>query len=254
MNKIFSVIVLALIIAACQPKKQEEQAVAEDTTATTPPATSTAAELTEQQKADGWKLLFDGQTTNGWKFFKNKPNDSWEVVDGTLHCKAFVDGKENQRADLMTVEEFENFELTFEWKISAQGNSGMMFRVTEEFDQPYFSGPEYQVIDNEGYPGDLKDTQLTAANYDMHPAPAAKPNAVGEWNSSKIVVNGEHVEYWLNGTKTVEYEINSADWKKRKAVSKWKDEKGYGQAKKGHIDIQDHDHEAWYRNIAIKTL
>jgi hypothetical protein len=154
----------------------------------------------------------------------------------------------------MTTEQFENFELAFDWKISQGGNSGVMFHVTEEFDRPYLTGPEYQVIDDKGYNGELKDSQLTGSNYDMHPAVNAKPNPIGEWNQSRIVVNGNHVEHWLNGTKVVEYELNSADWKKRKAASKWKDAKKYGIEKKGAIDIQDHDHEVWYKNIMIKTL
>src|SRR5688572_7391165 len=146
MNRTFLILTLAVVVAACQPKKTEE-APAADTTKTEAPAP--AATLTDAQKAEGWKLLFDGQTLNGWRFFKNQPNDTWEVVDGTLHCKPFVDGKEFKRADIMTTEQFENFELQFDWKISPQGNSGVMFRVTEEFDRPYYSGPEYQVIDKD---------------------------------------------------------------------------------------------------------
>jgi hypothetical protein len=254
MHKNYLLLVVLAVTFACQPKKQDDSMVEKDTTEQVAPVSSTAPQLTDAQKAEGWKLLFDGQTTTGWKFFKDKANDSWEVVDGTLHCKAFVDGKDNQRSDIMTVEEFENFELAFDWKISPQGNSGVMFRVTEEFDQPYFTGPEYQVLDNEGYPGEPTPDQFTGGNYAMHAPENAKPNPVGEWNSSRLVVNGNHVEHWLNGTKTVEYELNSADWKKRKAASKWKDAKNYGAAKKGHIDIQDHNHEAWFKNIMIKTL
>lgn len=254
MNKTLFTLALALVIVACQPKKQEEAPAADTTKTAEAPAPAPAATLTDAQKAEGWKLLFDGQTLNGWRFFKNQPNDTWEVVDGTLHCKPFVDGVEFKRADIMTVDQYENFELAFDWKISPQGNSGVMFRVTEEFDKPYYTGPEYQVIDDKGYPGESKDSHMTASNYDMHAVPDAKPNAIGEWNSSKIVVNGNHVEHWLNGAKVLEYELNSADWKKRKAGSKWNDDKGYGQAKAGHIDIQDHDHEAWYKNIMIKVL
>ena len=257
MTKTLSIAVLALAIAACQSKKPETEAAA-DTTATdttaAAPAPAPAATLTDAQKAEGWKLLFDGQTTNGWKFYKDLPNTTWEVVDGTLHCKANVEGQEAKRSDLMTTETFENFDLMFDWKISPGGNSGVMFRVTEEFDRPYLTGPEYQVIDDKGYNGELKDSQLTGSNYDMHPAANAKPNPIGEWNQSRILVNGNHVEHWLNGTKVVEYELASADWKKRKAASKWKDAKKYGAEKKGAIDIQDHDHEVWYKNIMIKTL
>jgi hypothetical protein len=256
MNKILTIAALALAIAACQSKKPETEATADTTAVDTvaAPAPSTATTLTDAQKAEGWKLLFDGVSTTGWKFYKDQPNDTWEVVDGTLHCKANVEGKEAKRSDIMTTEQFENFELAFDWKISPGGNSGVMFHVTEEFDRPYLTGPEYQVIDDKGYDGKLKDSQLTGSNYDMHPAQNARPNPIGEWNQSRIVVNGNHVEHWLNGTKVVEYELGSADWKKRKAVSKWKDAAKYGIEKKGAIDIQDHDHEAWYKNIMIKTL
>lgn len=254
MNRFLSLLVIALIVAACQPKKQDEQSSADSVDAEVPAVTTAAAQLTDEQKANGWRLLFDGQTTNGWEFFKDLPNDSWEVSDGTLHCKAFVDGVENKRSDIMTTEEFENFELAFDWKITPQGNSGVMFRVTEENPQPYHSGPEYQVLDDEGYPGDPKANQLSGGSYDMYEVPTAKPNALGEWNQSKLVVNGNHVEHWLNGTKVLEYEIGSDDWKKRKAASKWKDVPTYSMSKKGHIDIQDHNHEVWYKNIMIKTL
>jgi hypothetical protein len=254
MNKIFSMLFVFLLLVACQSKKEVSDNTKDSVTIAEPETELDGAQITEEQKADGWKLLFDGKTTNGWRFYKNKPNNSWEVVDGTLHCKPFVDDKENHRADIMTVEQYENFELAFDWKISAQGNSGVMFRVTEEYDQPYFSGPEYQAMDDVGYPGKSEPNQLSGANYAMHAAPDARPNPVGGWNQSKLVVNGNHVEHWLNGTKVVEYELQSDDWKKRKAASKWKDEAGYGMAKKGHIDFQDHDHEVWFRNIMIKVL
>ena len=252
MNKIFFTLSVALILTSCQTKKQEEQKA--DTVAYEAAKPKEGIELTEQQKAEGWKLLFDGSTMNGWRFYKDKPNNSWEVVDGTLHCKPFDEGKENKRSDIMTTGQYENFELAFEWKISAQGNSGVIYRVTEEFNEPYFSGPEYQTIDNIGYPGKLEDNQLSGACYAMYAAPKEASKSVGEWNQSKLVVNGKHVEHWLNGAKVVEYDFQSDDWKKRKAAGKWKDEKGYGMATKGYIDLQDHDHEVWYRNIMIKVL
>jgi hypothetical protein len=246
MKKLFA---LVLVAAACSPaKKQENQEQ---------PETSMAASLTEAQKSEGWKLIFDGQTLNGWKIYKDRKNNTWEVKDGALHCKPVnekVQGDGDERSDLMTTDEFENFEFAFDWKISPQGNSGVMFKVTEEFEQPYYSGPEYQVIDDLGYSPKPTDKQLTGANYDMHVVESKSLKPVGEWNSSKIVVNGNHVEHWLNGQKIIEYELNSDDWKTRKAGSKWKEHAGYGMAKKGHLDLQDHGSEVWFKNLMVKTL
>jgi hypothetical protein len=255
MKSRLSIAFAIIVLMACQPKKQEEQSSTPDSTTTTPSSEPLGDNhVSEQQKAEGWVSLFDGITTEGWHFFKGKENSSWEVNDGTLHCKPFIENGTNHRSDLTSNEQYENFELSFDWKISAQGNSGVMFRVSEEFTEPYASGPEYQVIDDEGYPGDLKPVQLTGANYDMHvpSAKAAKP--VGEWNQSKIIVNGNHVEHWLNDTKVVEYELGSEDWNKKRAESKWKDFPGYGLTKKGYIDLQDHGNEVWYKNVFIKPL
>lgn len=228
--------VWALALAACSPAEKKETAPADEAGST------------------GWKVLFDGTTLNGWRTFKNLPNDSWEVSDGTLHCKPFNENGENKRADLITEEQFENFELELEWKISPQGNSGIMFRVSEEFEQPYLSGPEYQVLDDLNYPGEVKPTNMTASNYDMHVAEGKVLKPVGEWNLTKIVVNGNSVEHWLNGNKVLSYELGSADWQARKDSSKWKEVAGYGASARGHICLQDHGNEVWYRNIKIRSL
>jgi hypothetical protein len=247
MKRLIPFLFIVTILAACGKKTSTEES-----TATTAPAQADNT-LTEQQKADGWKLLFDGQTTNGWRFYKGKENDTWEVVDGTLHCK-LPDSTASKRADLMTVDKYKNFELSFDWKISEKQNSGVMFRVTEEFEVPYATGPEFQLIDDANYPGGVKPVNQTGANYDVHATENLKLNPVGQWNNSRIVVNGTHVEHWMNGGKIVEYEINSEDWKKRVAASKWKEFPKYGQAEEGHIDLQDHGGEVWFKNIMIKTL
>ncbi len=249
-KKYFSLAMTFLILLGCQPKKQEEQAGNPSEVA--PETGGSITQLTDEQKADGWKLLFDGESTEGWKFYKGLENDSWEVSEGTLHCKPFDDA--SKRSDIMTVEQYENFELAFDWKISAQGNSGVMFRVAEDHDQPYQTGPEYQVIDDEGYPGDLTDLQLTAGSYDMYTPDEKNVNPVGEWNSSKIVATGNLIEHWLNDKKVLSYEIGSEDWKSRKEKSKWKEFASYGMVKKGHIDFQDHGNEVWFKSIMIKSL
>lgn len=232
-----------MLVCACTSPSKDSAGVASNT-------------LTEQQQAEGWQVLFDGSTMNGWRIFKGYKNDSWEVADGTLHCKAprAGDGAVNERSDLITQAQYGNFELMLEWKISAAGNSGIMYRVTEAFDQPYYSGPEYQVLDDDGYPGPLQPAQFTGANYDMHVAEPRVARPAGQWNQTKIVVNGNHIEHWLNGTKVVEYELGSPDWITRKNNSKWKDAPGYGMEAAGHIALQDHGNEVWYRNIFIKPL
>ncbi len=254
MKSFLKIVALAMAVVSCGSKEHKEEAADSPSTAVAAPV---SPQLTEQQKADGWKSLFDGQTTNGWQIFKARKNNTWEALNGTLHAKALKEGVKgvgDERSDIMTTNEYGNFELTFDWKISAEGNSGLIFRATEEFEQPYLSGPEFQIIDDIGYPGKLKDSQHTAASYDMYVAANATPKPAGEWNSSKIVANGNHIEHWLNGTKVLEYELGSADWKKRKKDSKWNDAKGYGAAKKGHIDLQDHGSEVWFRNILIREL
>jgi hypothetical protein len=255
-TKINTLLLGSAIILSCGAPKQDHLSTNDSTAVRKDSVESSPLNrLTPEEVQNGWKLLFDGKTMQGWRVYKNMENDSWEVKDGTLHCKPFRENETNKRADILTVDQYENFELAFDWMISPQGNSGVMFRVTEEFDQPYASGPEYQVIDDEGYPGDLQKGQLSGANYDMHfPAAETKVNPPGDWNESKLVVNNNHVEHWLNGLKVVEYELFSDEWKKRKAQSKWKDFPGYGMAKKGHIDLQDHTNEAWFRNIKIKPL
>ena len=245
------------LLSACSSARKDNQEAKEEAASLTEAATNALPSLTEAQKAEGWKLLFDGKTMTGWQIFKERKNNTWEVKDGALHCKAVNEsttGNGDERSDLMTTDEFENFEFACDWKISPKGNSGIMFRVTEEFEQPYYSGPEYQLKDDIGYPEDLKGLAETGANYGMHVTTPKTLKPVGEWNSTKIVVNGNHVEHWLNGQKVVEYELGSTDWIKRKEGSKWKDAKGYGMSPKGHIDLQDHGHEVWFKNVMIKTL
>lgn len=254
MKKLITFMLAIAVLGGCESKKGADQKEsAADNNASTSSETETHNQLNDAQRNEGWKLLFNGKDMDGWRTFKNKENDSWEVVDGALHCKP--DSAAEKRADLLTVDQYENFDLEFEWKVAPGDNSGVIYRATEEFDQPYLSGPEYQVIDDKNYSGGLTVTQTSASNYDMHAAPEDKKiNPPGEWNSGRIVANGNHIEHWLNDVKVVEYEINSDDWKKRRAGSKWKDAKGYGIASKGHIDLQDHGGEVWYRNIRIKIL
>ena len=210
--------------------------------------------LSDTEKSEGYSLLFNGTNLDGWHIYKGKTSSGWVVEDGVLHCLGSEKDKSDKRADLTSNDTFENFELQLDWKLAPKGNSGIIYLASEEFDAAYLSGPEYQLIDDENFPEKLEGWQKTGANYAMGSPLVAAANPVGEWNHTKIIVNKGHVEHWLNGQKTAEYEIGSADWKKAKATGKWKDAKGYGETKKGHIDLQDHGSEAWFRNIKIKEL
>ena len=208
-------------------------------------------QLSAKEKKDGWQLLFDGSSTNGWRAYKNKPTDGWAVENGWLVCK--MEGVKN-RADLITADQYESFILELDWKIEKAHNSGIIYHSTEENGASYESGPEYQLIDDLGYPDKLSDKQLSGANYDMN-APSAKvAKPAGELNHTKIVVNGAKVEHWLNGTKVVEYEFWTPEWEKNKSNSKWRDVKPYGMSKKGHIAFQDHGGGVAFKNIKIKVL
>ena len=207
--------------------------------------------LTAAEKAGGWKLLFDGKTTTGWRGWKQATAPAgWKAVDGALTRVA-------KAGDLITVEQYGSFDFTFEWRIAQNGNSGVFFHVAEAQDLPstYTSGPEYQLIDNDGHP-DAKNgpDRLAGGNYALHAPVNAVPKPIGEWNQSRLLVNGPHVEHWLNGVKVVDYELWSADWKDRVSRSKFKTMPRYGLEKTGHIALQDHGNEVAFRNLKLKSL
>jgi len=204
--------------------------------------------LTAAERSAGWKLLFDGQTTKGWRGYQKKAAPSgWVVEDGTLARVAAT-------GDLITQKQFQDFELTLEWKISEGGNSGIMYRVTEGGEATYESGPEMQVLDDARHPDGRSRLTSAGAAYGLYPAPAGIVRVAGEWNAVRIVVKGRHVEHWLNGQKVVEYELESPDWEAKVAASKFKQWPGYGRAPKGHIALQDHGDRVWYRNIKIREM
>ena len=207
--------------------------------------------LTEKEKKEGWILLFDGSTMNGWRSYKNKESEGWDVKNGELYCKA--EGV-TKRADLITNNAYENYELQIDWKIAPKKNSGIIYMVTEENGASYESGPEYQLIDDLGYPAKLNDKQLSGSNYDVHAPSAKTAKPAGEFNHTRIVINKGHVEHWLNGTKVVDYQLWTPEWEQLKANSKWKDVKPYGMSKSGHIALQDHGGGIAFKNIKLKPL
>lgn len=242
---IFTTILLLGFGTACQ----QEADMADAEAASDADGGGAMAETTD---ADGWIVLFDGSGTEHWRGYrKDAMPESWVVTDdGALYLTG-----EGEGGDIVTTDQYENFELELEWKISEGGNSGIMFRVSEEHDVPYRTGPEMQVLDNERHP-DAKEgpDRWAGANYDMHPPSANVVHPAGEWNQVRLVVNGAHVEHWLNGQKVVDYELWSDDWKQRIAESKWIDMPEYGMEKSGYICLQDHGDPVWYRNIRIRRL
>lgn len=207
--------------------------------------------LSSKEKKEGWKLLFDGKSLEGWRPYHRKPSDGWEVVNGELHCK---EGKVQFRADLITMDRYTDFELSFDWKVGPGANSGVMYRVVEGGGAAYESGPEYQLIDDNGYEGKLETWQKSGSDYAMHPPTKLTAKPVGEYNHTKIVVKGAQVEHWLNGEKVVDFALWTPEWEALKAKGKWKDAKGYGMATQGHIALQDHGGGTWFKNIKLRPL
>ena len=200
--------------------------------------------------------LFDGKTLNGWHGY-NKTGEvkNWTIEDGSLVCLGAAEG--DTGGDLVSDKVFENFELTWDWKITKGGNSGVMYHVVEnaKYKAPWETGPEYQMMDDNGWPDKLEDFQTTGADYAMMAAnDKKKVKAVGEWNTSKILFNKGHVEHWLNGEKILEFQSGNHEWSNKKAAGKWKDYPDYGVAGNGRIALQDHGHKAYFKNIVIKEL
>ena len=213
-----------------------------------PPAPEPRNSLTEQERDAGFKLLFDGKTTKGWRGYKKDHFPAgWIVKDGCL-VRATGGG------DIISAEQFENFELKLEWRICAGGNSGIFYRVDEQVGPPWETGPEMQVLDNTEHHDGRNTNTSAGANYALHAPIHDVTEPVGLFNQTRILVNGNHVEHWLNGVKIVEYELGGPDWQKRVADSKFKQWPQYGRIKKGHIVLQDHGDQVWYRNIKIREL
>jgi hypothetical protein len=204
--------------------------------------------LTNAERMAGWRLLFDGTTTAGWRGFKQATVPSgWQAVDGALT-------RTGGAGDLITIEQFASFELLIQWQISPGGNSGLMFRVSEAAAAPYLTGPEMQILDNAGHPDGASGLSSAGACYGLYAPSQDATRPVGSWNDVRLLVNGAHVEHWMNGVKIVEYDIGSADWMLRLQSSPYRDVPIYAREPRGHIAIQDHGDRVAYRNIKIKPL
>jgi len=211
-------------------------------------AATGATAVREIDRQTGWRSLFDGKTLDQWRSYSDTAVRGWTVVNGVIE-------KGRGARDLMTKEQFANFELELEWKIGKAGNSGVFYRGTTEYDHIYWSAPEYQLEDDVNADDNKTAMNRSGADYALYPTIDGHVKPFDEWNSTRIVVNGNHVEHWLNGFKLLEYEFNSPDWKAKVKASKFNAWPNYGLAKKGYIAIQgDHPGTLSLRNIRIREL
>jgi hypothetical protein len=218
-----------------------------------PPANT----LTAQEARDGWTLLFDGKTTDGWRRYGGDDvPETWTVENGELVLQASSGNMDG--GDIITTREFTDFELVFDFKVGPVGNSGVFYRVEEHDGKGLWQvAPEYQVLDDPAYPATddwSPPTHRTGENYDLHAAEQRPVLPTGEWNTGRIIARGTHVEHWLNGVMTAAYELYSDDWEARVRASKFAPEEYYARAASGAVGLQDHGTPVWYRNIKIRTL
>ncbi|MDA0348149.1 MAG: DUF1080 domain-containing protein [Verrucomicrobia bacterium] len=215
------------------------------------------ASAASKESTDGWVSLFDGKSLDGWRGYNGANLEgAWVVEDGVLSLINRT--KNTPHANIITVGVYDDFDLRFDWKAEAGTNSGVMFHIGEGPKEPYLTGPEYQVLDNLGFRSGKGEPvgpkEHSASNYGIEAATSDVTKPIGEWNEGRILVKGNHVEYWLNGIKTAEYEMHSPKWDEQVAnakFSKWKD---FATLGKGHIGLQDHGHSVWFRNLKIKEL
>lgn len=231
-----------IAVAACTPMGSNPPA---DNGATT----SVSTTVGDAQRAAGWRALFDGSSTDAWRGYKSQAFPAgWKIQDGVLT-------KTGEVADIMTKDQFGNFQLAFDWKLSPGGNAGVFYRGTEEYDHIYWSAPEYQLLDDAGHPDGKSRLTSAGADYGLYPSAAGIVKPADEWNSSMIVANGNSVQHWLNGQKLLEYEIRSPDWAAKVKASKFVAYPNYALAPKGYIAIQgDHDGTLSIRNVRIREL
>ncbi len=248
-----ALLVLALAFSACSGADAEAPGIGE-------------ASSTSDISPDDWRPLFDGETLDGWIGLGRDavPEGHWKVVDGTIqkvdsgNIPVAEDGQPLVGGDLMTTDTFGDFEFAFEWKVAEGANGGVKYNVSEEFSTshpPRYAalGFEYQVLDDERHPDGALPSHQAGALYDMIPAGDAKAlKPVGEWNESRIVFRGMHGEHWLNGAMVVEYDMDSPRFDSLLAASKYADIEGFADRRTGHIVLQDHGDDVWFRNLHIR--
>ena len=204
--------------------------------------------LNATERAAGWQLLFDGNSLTGWRGYNSESMPTgWSAENGMLI-------RTGPGGDIITEQQFADFELSLEWLVGPSGNSGVLFRAVEGQEEGYHGAPEMQILDDAGHPDGRSPLTSAGSNYGLHGVPRGIVKSAGEWNTSRIVVVNNQVEHWLNGDKVVEYELGSADWAQRVANSKFAQWPAYGRASRGHIGIQDHGDRVSFRNLKIREI
>jgi hypothetical protein len=241
-TRLSAVLSLGIALGACAKTSAGSDSAAVDTAAAHTVATA------PDTGAGEWRPLIDS-TMSAWRGYKEaQMPKGWKVADGVL-------SKVVSTNDIVTKDEFENFELTFDWKVHPGGNAGVFYRGNEEFQKIYQTAPEYQLLDDAKHPDGKSRLTSAGADYALYPAPAGVVKPADQWNSSRIVARGPHVEHWLNGQKLLEYEVGSPDWEAKLKASKFATAPKYGRLTRGHIGIQgDHEGELAIRDMKIRVL
>lgn len=265
-NSLAIMMILGLfIIAGCNQKKEasteESQKTMEEESSDTAAGLN---ELSAEEKEEGWVLLFDGETTDGWRGYNKDsfPSKGWIIEDGALKVQGSGAGEAGGGGDIIYDEEFKDFELSLEWKVSEGGNSGIFYLAEEIEGQPIWkSSPEMQILDNEKHPDarlGKNGNRQAGSLYDLIPAKPQNAKPAGGWNKASILVYQGTVVHGQNGENVVEYHLWTDDWKKMIANSKFKGWEDFinagGDDKKGYIGLQDHGNDVWFRNIKIRKL
>jgi len=254
-NSIFLIVLMVVVIFSCKPK-QTAVVVNTDPVALYNEIEKTAPlnNLPEAEVKAGWQLLSNGKDFTGWHGYNlNGIPDCWVIEDGCFTMTT-TGGAESQ--DIITDRKYKSFALFVEFKVDTAANSGIIYHIAEDtmYQFPYETGAEYQVIDQEFWPGQLEDWQICGANYAMHPPKVRPYKPVGEWNQAFLVVNGNKVTHMLNGEVVVEFEKYSDEWNNLRNSGKWSDFPDYGKYDEGHISLQNHGTKVWYRNVKIKEI
>jgi hypothetical protein len=205
--------------------------------------------LTQAQRDSGWKLLFDGKSLDQWRGYQNDSAPvGWRVDSGVII-------KDSSAEDIVTRDTFDNFELVMDWQLTKGGNAGIFYRGNEEYEHVYWTAPEYQLLDDANAPDGASRLTSAGAAYGLYPSPAGHLNPLGQWNTARIVVRGDSVEHWLNGTKLLSYSLGSDDWAAKVKASKFSAWPDYGKLPRGLIAVQgDHNGRLELRNIRIREL